>query len=266
MEAVFRALSDPIRRKILDLLRAGPRTTGEICEGFEITRFGVMKHLRVLQEAGLVIARKKGRQVHNHLNALPLREMYERWITPFESEWAGRLERLRRQAQYGGTMTPTMEPQAGGARQLHIAQEITIQASPSEVFRALTEGIGEWWGAPYLYDQEARDVVLEPRVGGLMREETSDGGAVAWATVVEIRPNRTLELSGVVGMRGAVAGLIRFELEEKNGGSLLKLDHRAVGDIEPEMEGNYQGGWNDLLATRLKGYVERGERSGVRAR
>ncbi|HEX5139023.1 MAG TPA: metalloregulator ArsR/SmtB family transcription factor [Planctomycetota bacterium] len=95
-DAVFKALADPTRRRILDLLRARPRTTGELCEGFPTTRFAVMKHLRVLAAARLVVARRRGRERWNVLNPVPIRQIYRRWIRPFEGDRADALLRLRR--------------------------------------------------------------------------------------------------------------------------------------------------------------------------
>jgi DNA-binding transcriptional ArsR family regulator len=98
-DAVFRALADPTRRRILDLLRQEAMTTGALAEQFPVSRYAVMKHLEVLTEAGLVIVERRGRERYNHLNAVPLMEMYERWLRPYEAEWAGRLGRLRRSAE-----------------------------------------------------------------------------------------------------------------------------------------------------------------------
>ena len=92
---VWRALSDPTRRRILDLLRSRTRTTGELCEEFEVSRFAVMKHLAVLVEAGLVLIERRGRERLNHLNPVPIQEIYRRWIRPFERLPAERLLRLR---------------------------------------------------------------------------------------------------------------------------------------------------------------------------
>lgn len=97
--AVWKALADPSRRRLLDLLRDGPRTTGQLCEEFgDVTRFAVMKHLRVLEGAGLVVVKRRGRERINHLNAVPLRLIYERWISPYQDVWAGRTARLARRA------------------------------------------------------------------------------------------------------------------------------------------------------------------------
>ncbi|MDF1808697.1 MAG: metalloregulator ArsR/SmtB family transcription factor [Phycisphaerales bacterium] len=100
MDSVFRALADPTRRGLLDALREGPKTTSQLVELFpEMTRFGVMKHLKILEESLLVIPRKEGRTRWNHLNAVPLKQMYERWVSKYEDQWAGSLIRLKEQVE-----------------------------------------------------------------------------------------------------------------------------------------------------------------------
>lgn len=94
-DAVWKALADPTRRRILDELRRAPQTTGRLCELFAMSRFGVMKHLRVLEDAGLVLVERRGRERWNHLNPVPIREIHRRWIRPFEEEAADHLLRLR---------------------------------------------------------------------------------------------------------------------------------------------------------------------------
>ena len=92
LDPVWKALSDPTRRAILDFLRDRPRTTTEIVEWFpRLTRFGVMKHLEVLRQAGLVHTREHGRQRVNSLNVLPIRRIYERWVSPFQELWSSQL-------------------------------------------------------------------------------------------------------------------------------------------------------------------------------
>jgi len=96
LDAVWKALSDPTRREILDLLRQGPRTTTEIVEEFpHLTRFGVMKHIDVLRTAGLINTREEGRQRVNSLNAVPIRQIYERWVSRYEEFWADKLLSLK---------------------------------------------------------------------------------------------------------------------------------------------------------------------------
>lgn len=99
-DAVFKALADPTRRGILDRLRNQPRTTGELCEAFpELTRFGVMKHLDVLEEAGLVIVRREGRERWNHLNTVPIQQIYERWMSRFAAPHSASLLKLARKLE-----------------------------------------------------------------------------------------------------------------------------------------------------------------------
>lgn len=96
LDPIWKALADPTRREILDCLRAGPRPTTEIVEQFpHLSRFGVMKHIEVLREAGLVDTRTEGRQRINSLNAAPIRQILERWISKYESYWANTLLRVK---------------------------------------------------------------------------------------------------------------------------------------------------------------------------
>jgi DNA-binding transcriptional ArsR family regulator len=96
-DRVFRALSHATRRQILDFLRAGPRTTGEVCDRFaELDRCTVMQHLGVLERADLVAVRTEGRLRWNYLNALPIKEISDRWIGPFAERAVDLLARLKR--------------------------------------------------------------------------------------------------------------------------------------------------------------------------
>jgi len=97
LDPVWKALADPTRRAILDLLRRKPMTTNEIVERIpDLSRFGVMKHLAVLREAGLVQAREAGRSVVNSLNVVPIRMIYERWVSDYQDQWARKLTKLKR--------------------------------------------------------------------------------------------------------------------------------------------------------------------------
>lgn len=98
-DAVWGALSDASRRRMLDLLRSRPQTTGELCTHFEVSRFAVMKHLKVLQNARLVLIERRGRERLNHLNPLPLQALYRRWIRPFDKLPADRLLRIKARAE-----------------------------------------------------------------------------------------------------------------------------------------------------------------------
>lgn len=92
MDAVFKALADPARRALLDRLHArNGQSLGDLCEGRDMTRQAVTKHLAVLEEAGLVVAQKRGREKLHFLNPVPIHDIAERWIAKFER---GRLQAL----------------------------------------------------------------------------------------------------------------------------------------------------------------------------
>ena len=100
LELVFKALADPTRRLLLDLLfeREG-RTLSELESGIDMTRFGVMKHLRLLEEAGLVVSQKRGRERLHFLNPVPIRLIHDRWIDKYTERRVSALTDLKQQLE-----------------------------------------------------------------------------------------------------------------------------------------------------------------------
>lgn len=99
-DTVFKALANPTRRAILDELRSGPKTTGQICTAnAELDRCTVMQHLRVLEHADLVIRQRRGRERWNHLNAVPIKEIYERWISHYAETAVIQLNKLKEELE-----------------------------------------------------------------------------------------------------------------------------------------------------------------------
>ncbi|MBX4868824.1 MULTISPECIES: ArsR/SmtB family transcription factor [Rhizobium] len=95
-DLIFKALAHRRRREILDLLKKEPHTTGALCEAFpEMDRCTVMQHLKVLEDADLVIARKEGRERWNHLNSLPIKHIHDRWISAYAGHALSILDRLK---------------------------------------------------------------------------------------------------------------------------------------------------------------------------
>src|SRR5437588_12006636 len=95
-DRVFKALADPTRRLLLDrLFERDGRTLSELESGFEMTRFGVMKHLRLLEEAGLVVSRKSGREKLHFLNPVPIRLIHDRWIDKYRERQVSALAELK---------------------------------------------------------------------------------------------------------------------------------------------------------------------------
>lgn len=159
---VWRALAHPVRRRVLDMLSEKARTTGEVCAAFpRLSRFAVMKHLRVLEAARLVLPRKDGRQVWNHLNAVPLREVYERWVGGEESKLAAAVLRLRDAAERAGPIggsfetAPPTQDRADSAS--HSAErtraEVVVPGEPGEVWPAIrTRAMADLIRARFLDD------------------------------------------------------------------------------------------------------------------
>ncbi len=97
LDQIWKALSDPTRRMILDYLRTEARTTTQIVEQFpRLTRFAVMKHIEVLRQADLINTRRQGRRRINSLNAAPIRQIYERWVSRYEDFWALNLIEIKK--------------------------------------------------------------------------------------------------------------------------------------------------------------------------
>jgi DNA-binding transcriptional ArsR family regulator len=96
MDEVFRALADPTRRLLLDRLfvRDG-QTLSELAGGLEMTRFGAMKHLRILEAAGLVVTRRRGREKLHFLNPVPIRLIHDRWVSKYAEPWVATLSGLK---------------------------------------------------------------------------------------------------------------------------------------------------------------------------
>lgn len=231
---VWRALADPTRRALLDLLRDGPRTTGALAAAFPgVTRFAVMKHLGVLADAGLVAVRRRGRERWNHLNAVPLRQAYERWLAPYAEQGAVTALRLKDFVE-GEPMNGTLD----------VANDVTIDAPRARVWDAILR-IGAWW--PHRF-RAGSAVVFEPFAGGRFYEDWGDGSGALYGTVAVLDAPARIAVSGPMGMGGPVVGLWSFDLEEEAGRTLLRYAHRAFGDIDDETAQGYTSGWGEVLA------------------
>src|SRR4051812_20019341 len=125
MDAVFRALSDPTRRSLLDeLFKEDGQSLSALEARLPMTRFGVMKHLKVLEEAGVVVARRSGREKLHHLNAVPIQLVHDRWGSKYSERWATGLSALKHDLEEA-----TMEK----------VFEIYIKTTPERLWSAITD-------------------------------------------------------------------------------------------------------------------------------
>ncbi len=251
---IWLALSDPTRRRILDLLRQRPRITGDIASHFDVSRIAVMRHLQVLAASGLITSRKRGRERWHYLNAVPLQRMYERWVEMHAAGWTSGLLHFGRQlgarAKRMNVDRPTVD----------VAFDVAIAAPRGLVFAALTEDPGGWWGHPYLRS-ETTDLTLDARLGGLVVERWNGGGAVL-ATVTGWTQGRYLQLTGPFHL-GLALGIATFELSDSDDGTNLEFSFRAIGAIESQLVERFAEVWGELVGQRLKTLVEAGKRLGV---
>jgi uncharacterized protein YndB with AHSA1/START domain len=125
MDAVFKALADPTRRSLLDeLFEHDGQTLSALEQRLPMTRFGVMKHLRVLEEAGLVVTRRRGREKLHFLNPVPIRLVHDRWVSKYAEPWAASLSGLKHKLE-----DRTMEK----------VFEIYIKTTPEQLWEAITD-------------------------------------------------------------------------------------------------------------------------------
>src|SRR5688572_20296216 len=126
MDEVFRAMADPTRRSLLDeLFEQDGQTLGALEQRLPMTRFGVMKHLKVLEEAGLVTTKKRGREKLHFLNPVPIRLVHDRWVSKYAEPWAATLSELKQRLEEG---------------QMEKVFEIYIKTTAERLWEAITDG------------------------------------------------------------------------------------------------------------------------------
>jgi uncharacterized protein YndB with AHSA1/START domain len=158
-----------------------------------------------------------------------------------------------------------METMPHATSRIEIQLDVELAAAPDRVYDALTKEIAAWWGPPYSCVEAPLDLILEGTIGGRFYEIGEDGDAYLWGVVTGKKPNQRLELTGTCGMSGLVHGVYAYDLAPGEAGTRLRLTHRAIGEVDDETRAQWASGWEDLLAVRLKAFVERGERSGLDA-
>ena len=125
VDEVFKALADPTRRSLLDeLFREDGQTLSALGERFSMTRFGVMKHLKQLEDAGLVVTKRRGREKLHYLNAVPIRLVHDRWVSKYAEPWVAALSGLKHELE------SSMEK----------VFEIYIRTTPERLWEAITNG------------------------------------------------------------------------------------------------------------------------------
>ena len=254
-DQAFRALADPTRRLLLDVLfeREG-RTLHELHSEVEgMTRFGVMKHLRILEAAGLVVTRRVGREKLHYLNPVPVQLIHDRWVSKYTRPQAAALADLKDELERGETMSaaPTQ------------VYQVYIKASPEQVWDAITK---PEFTARYFFGSR---VQTTGEAGTPIRHLAADTDDL-WGddAILESEPPRRLvhtwrslydeELAAEPSSR------ITWEIEEQPGGvSKLTVIHDQL-ERSPKTAAGVAGGWSYVLSG-LKTLLETGEPLGPRS-
>lgn len=222
----WRALSSPPRRSLLELLRAGPRTTLQLAAHFEMSRPGVMQHLDVLANADLVSSEKRGRQRWYHLNGARLEQELRWWNPPESQPFSEGLVNFKESLEMDQD----------------IAQEIDIAQPPHVVFGGLFERVHAWWPRKFRHNSDSQ-LELERKLGGQFVERFSGGGALI-ATVTRLEDPTRLVLTGNFHMP-LLHGVADLSLEPSAAGTRLRFTFRGIGDVPDR----FATAWTEILAS-----------------
>ncbi len=238
-EPVFRALADPTRRALLDSLLADDgQTLASLTAEHEMTRVAVAKHLGVLEDAGLVVSRRAGREKHHHLNVVPIRVLHDRWITKYTEGWAAGLAALRT------SLEDTVEK----------VFEIYIRATPERVWDAITDPATRarfHFGASVESDWTPGSAFTMVHPGA--------PGPLAHGENLVVEPPHRLVQSMVTTWSDAAEAQgttrVTWEIEPVGDACRLVVTHdQLAGDAPPEL----YGGW-PMILSGLKTWLETGE-------
>jgi len=236
---VFRALADPTRRSILDeLFREDGQTLGRLVDHFSMTRFGVMKHLKLLEEAGLVVTKRRGREKLHFLNPVPIRLVHDRWVSKYAEPWAAGLSDLKHRLE-----TP-----------MEKVFEIYIRTTPERLWDAITDpeirakynfgaGVTSAWLVGSRLEMGA------PNANGLLGE----------GEILEVDPPRRLVHTMVAlwgdDVKREGASRVAWDIEQVADSCRLTVTHDQMREGANDQ---LYGGW-PMILSGLKTWLETGE-------
>lgn len=241
MDNIFKALNDPTRRHILDILREeNGLTLSDIVSKTEMGRFGVMKHISVLEEAGLLATRKVGRFKHHYLNASQIQSVLDRWIEPFRAGPMARFSLdLKRQLEGETSMSKP-----------DFVMETYIKTTAQKLWDALTQPdlIGQY----YIMSAKPDTSILEM---GPTSYNTADGRPLLSGTVLSIEEPKRLEMTFEPHWgENRQASRVVYEIEVENDLCKLSILHYAL----PAAQDGVKTGWARIISG-LKTLLETGK-------
>ncbi len=256
---IWKALADPTRRRLMDLVRESPKTTGQLVEEFEeIGRCAVMKHLSILEKVNLIIPKKEGKHRWNHINAIPLQEVYERWVKKYEAQWASSLLQLKELSEYKANENELIDKLImEQSKTVNILMEIPIEARQQQVWECLIKDVGLWWRKDFYTSPKTQNFIIEPRPGGKMYEDYGNDEGLVWADVIVIDSPNVLELKGHLSPQfgGPAFSFLRLSLQGDDKQTTLTLSDTVIGDISDSTKKDLEAGWKMLFEDGFKNYV-----------
>ncbi len=247
MDAIFKALSDETRRELLDMLRRKDgQTLTELESALGMTRFGVMKHLKILEAASLIGTRKAGRFKYHYLNAAPLQQLVDRWIEPLTQQPLARaLLDLKADLERSSDMATITETRPD------FMMETFIRTTPEKLWDALTN--------PDLITRyHFASVAMHGRfaAGEPYEYKFADGNVMLSGEIIAADPPKRLEMSFLPGWLGPDVAKSHhvYELEAVGDLTRLIILHYDL----PDSQHGVREGWAKIIAS-LKSYLETGE-------
>ena len=238
MDDVFRALADPTRRSLLDELFKQDGQTLSALEGrLPMTRFGVMKHLKVLEEARLVVTRRRGREKLHFLNAVPIQLIHDRWVDKYTASWAAKLGELKHKLE-----DRTMEK----------VFEIYIKTTPERLWQAITDTDMR---RKYTFGA----IITSDWTAGSRYQGTGRGKPIAEGENLEVDPPRRLVQSFRAlwddDVKSEGTSRVTWEIEPVGDSCRLVVIH---DQLREDANTQLYGGW-PMVLSGLKTLLETGE-------
>jgi uncharacterized protein YndB with AHSA1/START domain len=240
VDAVFRALADPTRRELLDeLFREDGQTLHALEEKFPMSRFGVMKHLRLLEDAGLVVSRRRGREKFHYLNPVPIRLIHDRWVSKYAEPWTALLSDLKDRLE----------------RPMEKVFEIYIRTTPERLWDAITEGDIR---AKYNFGARIDDCDWKPGSHYVMRVPSA-GVDLGDGEILEAEPPRRLVHTMTAlwsdEVKSEGASRVTWDIEPVGDSCRLTVTHDQLREGANDQ---LYGGW-PMILSGLKTWLESGE-------
>ena len=256
MDAVFRALADPTRRSLLDeLFKHDGQTLSELEGRLPMTRFGVMKHLRVLEEANLVTTRRRGREKLHFLNPVPIRLVHDRWVSKYAAPWAATLSGLKARLEDETMDATTTVSWANGTAPVAgdtAVFEVFIKTTPERLWEAITN--------PELRKQYSFGIETHSDwTPGSKYTSGAPGVDIAAGENITVEPPRLLVQtfnalwSDEVKAQGTTR--VTWEIEPVGSSCRLTVTH---DQLPPDANAELYGGW-PMILSGLKTLLETGE-------